>query len=57
MAKFIIGVVVGIFLGAAVSAYGAVATGSGTLSNWTVTKNGESGRSNSSYPWLASRSR
>lgn len=38
MAKFFIGVIVGIFLGASVSAYGAVAAGSGTLSGRTVAK-------------------
>jgi hypothetical protein len=41
MAKFFIGVVVGIFLGASGSVYGAVDAGSGTLSGWTVTKHGE----------------
>ncbi|MBR1223763.1 hypothetical protein JQ600_02475 [Bradyrhizobium sp. AUGA SZCCT0176] len=36
MTKFIIGVVVGIFLGASVGAYGAVAAPPATLSSWTV---------------------
>jgi hypothetical protein len=36
MAKFIVGVLVGLFLGASATAYGAVVTRSGTLSNWTV---------------------
>lgn len=40
MAKFIIGVMVGLFLGASASAYGAV--GSGTVPGWTVAKDGES---------------
>jgi hypothetical protein len=40
MAKFIVGVLVGLFLGASASAYGAVATGAGTLSNWTVINGG-----------------
>jgi hypothetical protein len=68
MAKFIIGVVVGIFLGASASAYGAVAAGSGTLSSWTVAKNSENvctglitteawGRRNGSHPWRANLSR
>jgi hypothetical protein len=68
VAKFFIGVVVGIFLGASVSALGAVASGSGTLSSWTVTMNGEGvcsgpntteacGRNNGSHFWRASRSR
>jgi hypothetical protein len=41
MAKFIVGVIVGIFLGASVSAYSAGVFGSGTLSGWTVTKDSE----------------
>jgi len=41
VAKFIIGVVVGIFLGATGGAYGAGALRHGTLSGWTVTKDGE----------------
>jgi hypothetical protein len=68
MAKFIIGVVVGIFLGASASVYGAVAAGSGTLSGWTVTKRGENvcsgpntteacGRRNGSHSWRANLSR
>jgi hypothetical protein len=36
MAKFIVGVLVGLFLGASATAYGAVATGSGTLSSWSI---------------------
>jgi hypothetical protein len=40
VAKFIIGVVVGISLGATASAYGAVASGSGTLSGRTVQSDG-----------------
>ena len=40
MAKFIIGVAVGIFIGASVSAYEAVAAGPGKLSGWTGTNNG-----------------
>lgn len=46
MAKFIIGVVVGVFLGASASAYGAVAAGSGTLPGWTVAKDGVNACSN-----------
>jgi hypothetical protein len=68
MAKFIIGVVVGIFLGASGSVYGAVVAGSGTLSGWTVAKDGENvrsdpntteacGRRNGSHPWRANLSR
>ena len=41
MAKFFIGVVVGIFLGASGSVYGAVVAGSGASSGWAVTKDGE----------------
>ena len=41
MAKFIVGVVVGIFLGASVGAYGALATRSKSSSGWTVTKYAE----------------
>ena len=37
MAKFIIGVLVGLFLGASAPVYGAVAAGSGASSGWTVT--------------------
>jgi hypothetical protein len=40
MAKFIVGVLVGLSLGASASAYGAAARGAGTLSSGTVTKNG-----------------
>jgi hypothetical protein len=39
MAKFIVGVLVGLFLGASATAYGAVATGSGTLSSWIINQN------------------
>jgi hypothetical protein len=38
MAKFIVGVLVGLFFGASASAYGAVATG--TLSKWMITSDG-----------------
>ena len=41
MAKFIIGVIVGISLGATATAYGAGASRPGTLSGWTITKNDE----------------
>jgi hypothetical protein len=68
MAKFIIGVVVGILLGATGGAYGAGAAGPGTLSGWTVAKDGENvcsgpntteacGRRNGSHPWRANLSR
>ena len=39
MAKFIVGVLVGLFLGASASAYGAGAYRSGTLSGWTINQN------------------
>jgi hypothetical protein len=38
VAKFFIGVIVGISLGASATAYGAV--GSGTVPGWTVAKDG-----------------
>jgi hypothetical protein len=68
MAKFIIGVIVGIFLGSATSAYAAGAARSGTLSAWTITKHGEGVRSGTnstgscdrnseSHPWRANLSR
>jgi hypothetical protein len=38
MTKFIIGVIVGIFLSSSVGAYGAVGVGRGTLSGWTFTE-------------------
>jgi hypothetical protein len=41
MAKFIIGVIVGVFLGATGGAYGAVVDGAGTVQGWTVAKDGE----------------
>ena len=41
MAKFIIGVLVGLFLGASTTTYGASASQTGTLSGWTVTRNDE----------------
>ena len=40
MVKFIVGVLVGLFLGASASAYGAAAHGAGTLSSGTVAKTG-----------------
>lgn len=39
MAKFIVGVLLGLYLGSSATAYGAAATRSGTLSGWKVTKN------------------
>jgi hypothetical protein len=41
MARFIVGILTGIFLGAAISAYAAGVFGSGTLTGWSVTKDGE----------------
>ena len=41
MAKFFVGVIVGLFLGASATGYAAGVFGSGTLSGWTVTKDGE----------------
>ena len=41
MAKFFVGVIVGLFLGASATAYAAGVFGSGTLSGWTVIKDGE----------------
>jgi hypothetical protein len=41
VAKFFSGVIAGIFLGATVSVYGAVASRPGSLSGWAVTKHGE----------------
>jgi hypothetical protein len=66
MAKFIVGVLVGLFLGATTSAHGAGASRSDTLS--AVTKDGEEvfsnpnateacGHNNGPHSWLASRSR
>jgi len=68
MAKFIIGVVVGIFLGATGSVYGAVVSRSGAVPGWTVANDGENvcsgpntteacGRRNGSHPWRANLSR
>jgi hypothetical protein len=68
MTKFIFGVLVGLFLGASATAYGAVATGASTLSSWAVTKRGENvcsgpntteacGRRNGSHRWRANLSR
>ena len=66
VAKFFIGVIVGISLGASATAYGAV--GSGTVPGGTVAKDGENvcsgpntteacGRRNGSHPWRANLSR
>jgi hypothetical protein len=66
MAKFIVGVLVGLFLGATTSAHGAGASRSDTLS--TVAKDGAEvcsgpnvadacGRNHGSYPWRANLSR
>ena len=41
MPRFLLGVVFGVFLGVAASAYAAGVFGSGTLDGWTVTKEGE----------------
>ncbi len=68
MAKFIIGVIIGLFLGATTSVYGAGASQAGTLSDWTVTKNGVEvrsgpnaadacGRNRGSHSWRANLSR
>ena len=65
MAKFIIGVLVGLVLGASTTAYGAGASQTGTSSGWTA---GEevcsgpntteaSGHSNGSHSWRANLSR
>lgn len=39
MTKFILGVVVGLFLGASVNAYGGGASRAGTLSGWVAKQN------------------
>jgi hypothetical protein len=69
MAKFFIGVIVGISLGGTVSAYGAVASQSGALLGWTVvTRDGVEvypdpnandvcDHSNGSHPWRTTLSR
>jgi hypothetical protein len=68
VAKFIIGVLVGLFLGASATAYGAVASRPGILSGWTVAKDAAEvcsgpnvadacGRNHGSYPWRANLSR
>ena len=41
MNRFIMGLLFGIFIGLAGSTYAAGVFGSGTLNNWTVTKDGE----------------
>jgi hypothetical protein len=41
MPRFLSGVAVGIFIGVTASAYAAGIFGSGTLTGWTVTKDGE----------------
>jgi hypothetical protein len=67
MAKFIVGVLVGLLLGASATAYGAVAR-SGKLSGCAVTKDDNSvwsdpnaieawGRDNGSHSWRANLSR
>jgi hypothetical protein len=68
MAKFIVGVLVGLFLGATTSAHGAGASRSDVLSDQTLTKDGENvcsgpnatqacGRDSGFHSWRASRSR
>ena len=68
VARFFIGVLVGVFLGASASANGAVAAGFGAVPSWTGAKDGENvcsgpdtteawGRSNGSHPWRANLSR
>ncbi|MGB6350635.1 MAG: hypothetical protein WBG10_11480 [Pseudolabrys sp.] len=41
MTRFVWGLFVGLFIGMTASAYAAGVFGSGTLSGWTVTKDGE----------------
>lgn len=41
MARFIAGLIAGIVLGSIASAYAAGIVGSGSLTGWTVTKDGE----------------
>jgi hypothetical protein len=41
MARFIVGLIAGIILGSIASAYAAGIVGSGSLTGWTVTKDGE----------------
>jgi hypothetical protein len=41
MARFIIGVVVGVFIGSAATSYAAGVFGSGYLTGWTVVTDGE----------------
>ncbi len=41
MPRFIAGIIIGFFLGASAAAYAAGVFGSGTLSGWTVVKDGE----------------
>jgi hypothetical protein len=41
MIRFIGGIILGMFLGAVVSAYAAGIFGTGTLTGWTVTKDDE----------------
>jgi len=41
MRRFVLGLLIGIFIGAAASSYAAGIFGQGTLSGWTVTKDGE----------------
>ena len=67
MAKFFIGVIVGISLGASASAYGAVAAGFGAVPSWTGAKDGENvcsgpnmteaSGSNGSHSWRVNLSR
>jgi hypothetical protein len=68
MAKFIVGVMVGRFLGASATAYGATTSRSGTLSGWAVTKDSVDvcsdpnatetcNQNNGSHSWRATLSR
>jgi hypothetical protein len=68
MAKFIVGVLVGLFLGASATAYGAGASRPGALSGWAVTEDGAEvcsgpnvadacGRNRGSHSWRANLSR
>jgi hypothetical protein len=68
MAKFIVGVLVGLFLGASAAAYGAGASRAGTLSGLAVTNGGVDAcsgpnatetcdQNNGSHSWRATLSR
>jgi len=55
MLRFVVGVVIGVSVGVAASAYAARVVGSGALDGWTVTRDGDEICSDPSVDWVMKR--